>query len=128
MDNDSPQERRKKKNKIFKIRSGGVRTHACAWRRSTLLKMLYFKGLYLACLIELNNDFWLIFDDNSRFFGKDSFLKTLLRILAAVYFEGHFLKRPRLINLRNYFFESMVYHLLFSDFRGNFLQYFLDFN
>ena len=50
-------------NQIFKIRSGGARTHACARQRSTLLKRLNFKGLYLACLMEFINDFWLILHD-----------------------------------------------------------------
>ena len=39
-------------------------------------------------------------------FGSDLFLKTLLVILAVSYFEGHFLKRPRLKNFKNYIFVT----------------------
>ena len=47
----------------------------------------------------------LDFSNDSRFSGKDSFRKTLLGILAA-YFEGHFLKRPRLKKDLNYVFVT----------------------
>ena len=103
-------------------------------KKPTLLKRLDFKGLYLARLQEFSNSFCMIciiFQHHSRFLAKDSFLKALLGILT-VYFESHFLKRPRKKKLKTIFLQlakySMVFHQICSVFRGNFLWYFLDFN
>ena len=69
LDNNSTQERTQKETKIFKIRSGGARTHACARQRSISSLLYGVFQQFLANFASFVLDFSTIpdFVENIRF-------------------------------------------------------------